>query len=320
MAAVPGMGTTFNLENFTGELFFLTPFDTPLTALIGGLTGGIRENTVDFEWQTVDNSPVSQPDIPEGEDATFESRSRDNAHNVVQIHQEGFHLTYTKLAATGNVAGLSILGNQPVQDERSFQARLKLEKLARDVEYSFIQGVFQKPGTNADGRRTRGLQTAIVSRAVAAAGAQLSRDHVNTLLREMFHGTGTDIAEVVTGAPFRNVVIMCNAYQKQRITDIYGYAPQSRNVGGLNLNVIETDMGTFPIVLNRYMPTDEIYFVDLSVVAPHLLEIPGYGFFFMEPLAKTGSAEKWQFYGEVGLSYGPEEWHGKITGLADSPA
>jgi hypothetical protein len=318
MANVPGLGTTFNLPNFTGELFFLTPSDAPLTALIGGLTGGIRETTIDFEWQTTDNAAASQPDIAPGADATFSSRDRTNVHNVVQIHQEGFHLSYTKLAARGNVAGLSILGNQPVQDERAFQSRLKLEKMARDVEHSFLQGVFDKPADATTGRRTRGLGAAITSNAVAASAAQLTRTMVNTLLRTMYHGATP--AGAATGAPFRNVVIMCNAYQKQKLTEIYGYAPQSRNVGGLNLNVIETDMGTFPIVLNRFMPVAEIYFLDLSVIAPHLLEIPGYGFFFMEPLAKTGSAEKWQFYGEIGLSYGPESWHGKITGLATAPA
>lgn len=310
MPAVSGLGTTFNLPNYVGEMFFTTPSETPLTSMIGGLTGGVRETTVDFEWNFADNADVSQPAIVQGADATFASRSRTKTDNVVQIHQEGFHLAYTKLAAVGNLSGLSILGNQPVQDERAFQTRLKVEKIARDVEHSFINGTFQKPADNATGRRTRGLLAATTTNAVAASGADLSVNHINTLLRQMYGNT-------VSGAPFRMVVIFCNAYQKQRISALYGYAPQSRNVGGLNINVIETDFGTFGIVLDRYMPTDEVLFVDLSVVAPHILEIPGYGFLFMEPLAKTGSAEKWQLYGEIGLSYGVESWHGKITGLED---
>jgi hypothetical protein len=35
-------GTTFNLPNFVGELFELTPADTPFLSAIGGLTGGNR--------------------------------------------------------------------------------------------------------------------------------------------------------------------------------------------------------------------------------------------------------------------------------------
>ena len=37
-----------------------------------------------------------------------------------------------------------------------------------------------------------------------------------------------------------------------------------------------------------------------------------------EPLAKTNSADKYQIYGEVGLRYGNERAHSKITNLAPS--
>ncbi|WP_446677904.1 SU10 major capsid protein [Streptomyces hydrogenans] len=49
--------------------------------------------------------------------------------------------------------------------------------------------------------------------------------------------------------------------------------------------------------------------------APVWLEIPGKGMLFAEPLAKVGASEKWQLYGEVGLEYGPESYHGLITDL-----
>ena len=40
MAGITGQGTTFNLPNFVGELFGITPEDTPFLSAIGGLTGG----------------------------------------------------------------------------------------------------------------------------------------------------------------------------------------------------------------------------------------------------------------------------------------
>lgn len=310
-STVSGLATTFNLPNFVGELFFLTPVDNTFTSMIGGLTGGQRVQSIDFPiGQFADNVAASQPDIAQGADATFSERDRTQTTNVVQIHQEGFHLAYTKLAAVDNVsaANLSVLGTQPVQDERAFQARLKFEKLARDIEFSYLQGTYANPGTNASGRKTRGLKNAITTNAVAASAAALTTTHVDTLLRTMWNNA----------APFRMVVVFCNAFQKQAITKLYGYAPMSRNVGGLNINLIETDFAMLGIVLDRHMPTDEIYFVEVSVCSPKILEIPGYGFLFMEQLAKTGSAEKYQIYGEVGLNYGPESWHGKITGLATS--
>lgn len=81
----------------------------------------------------------------------------------------------------------------------------------------------------------------------------------------------------------------------------------------MNVETIITDFGTFGIVLDRYMPTDALLLADMSVVAPCFMPIPGKGHFFTEPLAKTGAYDRVQLYGEVGLEYGPEQFHGKIV-------
>lgn len=90
---------------------------------------------------------------------------------------------------------------------------------------------------------------------------------------------------------------------------------QSRNVAGVNLQTLETDFGRLNLMLNRYMPDDEVAIVSLEELAPVILEIPGKGFLFEEDLAKTGSAERKQLYGEVGLKTGNERKHAKITNL-----
>ena len=56
--------------------------------------------------------------------------------------------------------------------------------------------------------------------------------------------------------------------RKQAITDLYGYAPESRNVGGLNIKQIETDFGMVGVVFDPFMPTDEIYLAEMSVCRP----------------------------------------------------
>lgn len=66
-------------------------------------------------------------------------------------------------------------------------------------------------------------------------------------------------------------------------------------------------------MLNRWMPADQLVVASLEELAPRFLEIPGKGHFFAEPLAKTGSADKVQIYGEIGLEYGNERKHGKLT-------
>ena len=60
------------------------------------------------------------------------------------------------------------------------------------------------------------------------------------------------------GSVFVNPVVFVNAFQKQKISDIYGYAPESRNVGGLNIQQIETDFAQLGIVWAPRMPTDTL--------------------------------------------------------------
>lgn len=315
MAGITGQGTTFNLPNFVGELFGLTPTETPFLSMIGGLTGGRGTDSVEFGFTTYDLPAPSQPAILEGAVAPDAAeRVRAQVTNVVQIFQYGIEVSYTKLAATqqlnssGHAAG-SMGGSNTVTDELNWQTQRTLEQAARDVNYTFINGVYARPATNATARKTRGMVAAITTNAVAAGALALSKTHIDSLLLSMWQN----------GAPIGpNTVIFANGFQKQALSHIYGYAPMDRNIGGVNIKQIETDFGLLGVVLDRAMPTDTLGVFDLGVCVPRLLNIPGKGFLFREPLAKTGASEKHQVYGECGLEYGPENFHGKITGLATS--
>ncbi len=308
MAGITGQATTYNLPNFVGELFSLTPTETPFLSAIGGLTGGLKTNATKFAIETYDLPAPTQPNNLEGQNApTASARVRNQVYNVVQIFHETIEVSYTKQAAVGNISGVSILGNQPVQDELTFQTQRALEKIARDVEYTFLQGVFNDPTDNTTARKTRGILTAITTNVINAASAAISKALFEQLLWTMYQN----------GAPFSDkTVIMLNGNQLNKLADIYGYAPMDRNIGGIQLKQIFTNYGALPIMLNRYMPTDTIAVVDLKVCAPVILEIPDKGFLFREELARTGASTKYQIYGEIGLQHGPESYHGKIIGLA----
>lgn len=310
MAAVAGTGTTFNLPNFVGELFNVTPTETPLLSMIGGLTGGEASVTKEDVWQTTDNNAAAQTAAIEGADPDYENRDRSEVSNVKQIYQYGFSVTYTKQAATGNLgtSATSILGTNPVQDELAHQQNLKLQRMARDTEYSFLRGTYANPTTNASARKTRGMLAAVTSNEEAASAADLAKSHVDGIMLKMAN----------SGALFNNVVAFCGGFQKQQFSNIYGYAPESRNVGGVNIQQVETDFGPVGVVFDRYMPDDDILFIDVSLLTPTHLVIPGKGMVFVEPLAHTGSSWNFQLYGEIGLKYGPEQFHGKITNLSTS--
>lgn len=174
MAGITGMGTTFDLPNYAGELFALTPADTPFLSAIGGLTGGGMTSGVEFEWQTYDLRDPSQRTRVEGATApTAEERVRANVRNVAQIHQEKVSVSYTKQATMGMLTTpgaapfRGVDGSNPVNNELDWQVAQALKSIALDVNWSFINGVYANPTTNATARKTRGLLAAIVTNRIA---------------------------------------------------------------------------------------------------------------------------------------------------------
>ena len=85
-----------------------------------------------------------------------------------------------------------------------------MRQLAIDVDYSFLNGTYQQATAANVAARTRGIITACTTNTVDAAGATLSKDLIDELLREMADN----------GASFINAVIFCNALQKQRLSNI----------------------------------------------------------------------------------------------------
>lgn len=311
------MGTTFNLPNYVGELFSVSPEDTPFLSSIGGLTGGVAVNSVLFTWSTYDlRDAADDRQRLEGADAPSpEGRVRAAAFNVLEIHQEQVQVSYTKQAATGQFKSPAsttfVGGSNAVTDELGWQLQQEFKQIARDVEKSFIVGEYAFPADNSSPRKTRGLVEAIETNEVDLEGADLDAEDVLDLMQQVWENGGIQESETRT--------LMVGAGVKRQLTKLFisdkNYSEQTRNVGGVNLQTIETDFGRTNIMLNRYVPNDTLIVVSLEECSPRFLEIPGKGHFFAEPLAKTGSAEKVQIYGEIGLAYGNELKHGKITGI-----
>lgn len=310
---VQGLATTFNLPNYTGALFRLGQSTTPFLNLIGGISGGnVRTvNSTEFalnqNWKT--NAP-KQPAISEKASATAPEAThykREQEYNVVQIFQEAVDITYSKMGDANTIAGINVLGGeQPVQNELDFQIKAHLAQIALDTNYTFLKGAYAKAATAEEANQSRGILTAITTNVVDNTSAvELTKDMMQKLFR-----TCAD-----NGMNFDNAAILVNSYNKQKVSDIYGLAPDDRNVGGVNINQIETDFGRVMIVYEPLME-GELGLFDMSKIRPVTRIIPnkGYGVFY-EPLAKVGASERGQLYGELGLDYASEAFHGKITNL-----
>lgn len=170
MSGTTGIGTTFSLPNYHGELLAITPSDTPFLSAIGSLSGGGKQtSSTAFEWQTYDLRDPSQPANLEGATApTAQERVRANVSNVCQIHQEAVAVSYSKMAATGQYATPSSAPYRtadgvanPVASELDWQTAQALKTVALDVNFSFLNGKQNVPTTNAAARKTRGLIEAV---------------------------------------------------------------------------------------------------------------------------------------------------------------
>ena len=317
MAQVSGLGTTWNLPNYAGELFTADPTQTPFLSMIGGLTGGRQTDNSEFSTAVLYDFPeAAQPEISEAASAAAPAAShiaRTQEKNVVQIHQEVIDLTYAKQSNAGRMSGITTAQPALTGDEKAWQIQQKLVKIARDVEYSFLCGKYQLADSADKANKTRGMLELCTSEAgnsIDAGGEALSKEMLDRLFREM--------AE--KGAYFGNMVLLCGAYQKQVITDLYAKQfganiSTSRKIGGMNITQIETDFFKMGVVWDRFMPNDAVLIADVAHVAPVFQVVPGKGVLFEEPLAKIGASDRVQIYGQIGLAHGPAFLHGAVTGL-----
>lgn len=319
MANQNAAATVWNCPNYTGELYLIGANQTPFLNMIGGLQGGSIRTVSDFQYPLAQPwalESASQPAITETASLTAPNpwtyvRAQDV--NTCQIWQRQVSVSYAKQSVTGQVTadsttGLVMLDSQPVQNELDFQITAHMRQIALDVDYTFLNGAYQQATSAAVAAKTRGVIAGATTNTIAAGAAALDKGLIDQLLRTM----------AANGSEFINPVILVNAFQKQKISDIYGYAPEDRNVGGYNIKQIETDFAVLGIVWAPNVPAGTLLVSDLAFCAPVFLPVPEKGVLFYEALSKTGASEKGQIYGQIGLDYGPEEYHGTITGLATS--
>ena len=313
MANVNGTGTVFNLPNFAGQIYTATPAVTPFLNLICG--NAVK--TDNFQFATgveYAREAASQPAITEAASQTAPtalSYVRSQNTNVTQIFHEKVSVTYAKQSNSGRLAGITGTGMEnDAPNELDFQTARALEKIARDIEHTFINGVYNLAAASNQANKTRGMLAAATTTAIDLQNAALTQTVLNNAYKAAFDA----------GADFTDMVLICNSTVKQFLSTIYsGQAgfnlPDSRSVGGVNLQTVETDFGVLRIMLNRFMPNNALLGVDVSCVRPVEQDVPDKGNFFREPLSKTGAAEEYQIFGQIGLDHGPSWKHFKITNI-----
>lgn len=312
MALSSGVQGVFSPVNITGVLFAKTDTRTPLFNMLGGVAIGSREFVVGSEFEI---GSASQPAITEDASVTAPTPTFDQptqTKNVTQMFHRAVQATYRKLSDTETLTGLHLEGQtNNVSNPLAFAIKNRTDEIRNDMEYTIINGTYNLATTSAQADKTRGLNAAITTNAVAAAGAELSPDMLISVARKLY-----------VGSPYglQGVVGVLNAEQIVQLNKIVTSEGQriAYDDAGANLLKYRTPFGVLEFMEggHRYQANGTAGFYRLPICRNVLQPVPGYGNFFYEALSKTGASESGQIFGQWGLDHGPEWQHAKITGLA----
>lgn len=308
------LATSFGVLNYSGMLFNKGNTRTPLSSIIGGRAK--NTNSVEFIiGQSYTTGGGTQPAISEtasltAPDASVITRSQET--NVTQIFQETVGISYAKQSNMGTLSGANI-ANQSANpiNELDFQVAAKMQKIARDIEYTFINGAYNKATSDATINKTRGLVTAITSNTKAMSNKPLGLWDIADMLKKIYE----------SNAPTTGLCLWCDAVtlfqiNADAVQNGLTVVPSAREINGISLSSVVTPIGVVYLYLGECLPEGTALLLNLDVVSPVNQPTPGKGNFFLEELAKAGAGTKYQIFGQLGLDYGPEWYHGKFTGIA----
>lgn len=309
------LATSFGVLNYSGMLFNKGNTRTPLSAIIGGRAK--TTNHVEFVTgqEYTAGGDGSQPEISENASLTAPDASvvtREQKTNVTQIFQESVGISYAKQSNMGTLAGVNIANQQanPV-NELDFQVAAKIQKINRDIEYTFINGVFNKATSDATVNKTRGLIPAITTNVTAMGNKPLGLWDIADMVKKIYGAN----------APTDGLCLWCDAItlfqiNADAVQNGLTVIPAAREINGIALSSVVTPIGIVYLYLGECLPSGTALLLNLDVIAPVYQPVPGKGNFFLEQLAKVGAGEKYQLFGQIGLDHGPEWYHGKFTGIS----
>ena len=304
---------SYNTLNYSGMVFNPGNTRTPFSTLIGARQK--TTNHVEFAMgQEFTTGGGSQPEISESASLTapYASRvTRSQGTNVTQIFHEALGVSYGKMSNMGTLSGLNVANQQAnPMNELDFQVAAKMAKIGQDIEYTFLRGTYNKATDDTEVNKTRGLVTAITTNVIDADGAALGL---------------WDVAEAMkliddNNAPVAGTVLLVDAVTKFQLNadaqqNGLTIVDAGRTINGINISTLVTPLGEIGILVCQKLPAGTAVVANVPYIAPVHQPTPEKGNFFLEELARVGAGKKYQIFGQVGLDYGAEWIHSKITGI-----
>lgn len=287
---------------------------TPFLSMIGGKTKytGSVEFVLGQEYTSAEGEipEISETGSLVAPNASYVTRAQKT--NVTQIFMDAVAISYAKQSNMKTLAGANLADQEPNPlNELDFQVANKMKTLARSIEKTFMLGKYNKATADNEVNKTRGIDEAIVSNVVLANGKPIDIWMINDLVQKIDEANG-DISNLTLWVD-NTTLNQINGNAIEMGVEVGAFRS---NEYGIQIRDLYLPTATVHIAQGQFIPKGTAYLLNFDVIAPVEQPVPGKGNFFLEQLAKTGAGEKYQLFGQIGLDYGNEAFHGKITGLS----
>jgi hypothetical protein len=319
LTIITSFSTTASVANMLREGTIIAPLDTAnasaevrirITSAVAA-TEAVCASYGSTTWTSVTATMtwmvVASP-YKDTDDASEDiSLGRTGRRNFMQVFERAVGIDQTR-------KNISMLA---VADELQHQIKLRTLEIKRELDLSVIAGIAYHNGTSftADyGLRTmRGIiyslrdpneDKTLEDTMVTSVSGALTATVINDLAYKIYEAGGLDESSdpIIVVGPKQQRVISAMEKDLRRVE-------QGERQVGYYRDIFLSDMGKeFPVVMDRWFPSDKLLILDRSRVFLRPLRGDSW---HMEKMAKTGRHEKWQISGQYSLElHNPSECHG----------
>lgn len=317
MASTSATAQSYNDINVLGQVMQVgAGRRTPFFAATGGLGGVRRVPAQQFAMSAVFSLDAgTQPAIDETASLTAGTAkfyAKTQEYNDCEIAKKEFQVSHLREANGSQLSNTNaIYSTDPSLQASEFDraAENAMRQLVVDWEFVMLQGTrVARSAVTTDVAAGGILDTSMgaISK-VNASSAALSKALIDNLIETM---AGYD-------APLENPAIVIPPGYVNDLNDIYGFAEQSRAVGGVNLSQIFLPIvGQASVIWTNQMEANSLAIVDLAYVVPVVLPHAGGQDVLMHEYSDGGSARKGYIESYISVDFGSRYYHGFIYGIA----
>jgi len=233
--------------------------------------------------------------LPQGSDLLgARTTTKSNLFNYTQIFEEE-----VKVAKT-----MQVTNKWTKQNDPEYQIGSQLDIIGINMERTLLFGRKVQPTSSGPGAMD-GIQARLSTNVYAKAGAALTQAFLEDGMQDIWSAGG---------APS---LIVTNATQQRRINtflDGYRETDYEDDTLGTMVRRYKTNFGTVDVLLDRHMPTDEVWILDGSKLGFGPLTGRALSTMKLPPLSKE--YDVWQISGEYTAEVRLEPGHARISGLA----